>query len=525
MNKKINNKELYYLSLLSIFAFAINFYVASNGVYPVDTFIHYDNGYRILLGDNPIKDYWIVHGLVIDYIQAIFFYIFGNNWNSYLIHSSVFNALITIFSYHILKKLKIEYKYVILIAISISLLAYPVSGSPFLDLHSSFFSLFAFYFAILSVLKKKNYMWGLASFFLCLAFFSKQVPAAYSIVCLSLLNLFFVFNTRNVKIFFYYIAGVLVFLFLFFLILNLRGIKIEEVILQIFLFPQSIGIDRYSTYLLEFKNTILDYKFIHLPLFAIVIINILFLKRNKLYYKSSNFKIFLIITFFTLSSIFHQIYTKNQIYIFFLIPILTGLLIHFVNLSDLKRKDIITYIFLILCFFSTIKYYERFNLDRKFHELANVNKDNSIKLNLFNNKFKNLNWISPYFENPNEEIENIRILYEILKKDKTNKMLISEYNFFSSLLEEKLHSPSRTYDSISFPKKNTKYFIKYKTFFLEKILSNKIKNIYIFEPKIIDKNRINHLIFDYISEDCFEIDNINLLIKRLKIKKCKDLRS
>ena len=83
----------------------------------------------------------------------------------------------------------------------------------------------------------------------------------------------------------------------------------------------------------------------------------------------------------------------------------------------------------------------------------------------------------------------------------------------------------RTYDSISFPKKNTKYFIKYKTFFLEKILSNKIKNIYIFEPKIIDKNRINHLIFDYISEDCFEIDNINLLIKRLKIKKCKDLRS
>ena len=173
MNKKINNKELYYLSLLSIFAFAINFYVASNGVYPVDTFIHYDNGYRILLGDNPIKDYWIVHGLVIDYIQAIFFYIFGNNWNSYLIHSSVFNALITIFSYHILKKLKIEYKYVILIAISISLLAYPVSGSPFLDLHSSFFSLFAFYFAILSVLKKKKLYVGFSLIFFMPCFFFK----------------------------------------------------------------------------------------------------------------------------------------------------------------------------------------------------------------------------------------------------------------------------------------------------------------------------------------------------------------
>ena len=89
-----------YISL-AIISFLINFYVASNGVFPVDTFIHYDYGYRILLGDNPVTDYWIVHGFIIDYIQAIFFKIFGNNWYSYVIHSSIFNVIITLSSYSI----------------------------------------------------------------------------------------------------------------------------------------------------------------------------------------------------------------------------------------------------------------------------------------------------------------------------------------------------------------------------------------------------------------------------------------
>ena len=43
-------------------------------------------------------------------------------------------------------------------------------------------------------------------------------------------------------------------------------------------------------------------------------------------------------------------------------------------------------------------------------------------------------------------------LYEALKNDQANKMLITEYNFFSSILGENLNSPSRTYDDISYPK-------------------------------------------------------------------------
>ena len=81
------NSYKIYISL-AIISFLINFYVASYGVFPVDTFIHYDYGYRILLGDNPVTDYWIVHGFIIDYIHEILFLINHDfpNHDRYLIN-------------------------------------------------------------------------------------------------------------------------------------------------------------------------------------------------------------------------------------------------------------------------------------------------------------------------------------------------------------------------------------------------------------------------------------------------------
>ena len=73
MLENFNYKNFYLIALLILISFVINFYVGSIGVFPVDTFIHYDSGYRILLGDHPVKDYWIVHGFLTDYLQAFFF--------------------------------------------------------------------------------------------------------------------------------------------------------------------------------------------------------------------------------------------------------------------------------------------------------------------------------------------------------------------------------------------------------------------------------------------------------------------
>ena len=253
MFNEIKYKDFSIYASLAAISFCINFYVGSNGVFPVDTFIHYDNAFRILLGDDPVKDYWIVHGFIIDYIQAFFFLIFGNNWYSYIIHSSLFNVIITVFSYCIFRLLKVDLYLAFFVSIAIAFLAYPVSGTPFLDLHSSFFSLFAIYFIIIAIIKDKDFYWFWVSFFLCLAFFSKQVPAIYVIIGISFINLYFTINKKKLNIFVYYCTGAIFFFILLFILLSFRQIPIEDFILQIFLFPQSIGLDRYGSYDLNFK--------------------------------------------------------------------------------------------------------------------------------------------------------------------------------------------------------------------------------------------------------------------------------
>ena len=175
--KKITSWGSYFF--LGIFSFFINYWTGSRGVFSIDTFVHFDSAVRILKHELPIRDFWIVHGLFVDYIQAFLFKIFGVNWKAYIIHGSIFNLVITIFSFKIFRVFEIEKLNAFLLSISISILAYPVSGTPFLDLHSAFFSLISMYLILLFVKKVSYTKLFFAIIFLGLAFFSKQVPAGY----------------------------------------------------------------------------------------------------------------------------------------------------------------------------------------------------------------------------------------------------------------------------------------------------------------------------------------------------------
>ena len=59
---------------LFIVAILINQHYASRGIFPMDGFLHFDTGYRVLNGEYPVRDYWVIHGIIIDYIQAVFFF-------------------------------------------------------------------------------------------------------------------------------------------------------------------------------------------------------------------------------------------------------------------------------------------------------------------------------------------------------------------------------------------------------------------------------------------------------------------
>ena len=62
---------------VALFSFGANFYYSHIGVNPPDNFVLYNGGYRILNGYIPFKDYWLITGPLLDYLNAFFFY---NSW-------------------------------------------------------------------------------------------------------------------------------------------------------------------------------------------------------------------------------------------------------------------------------------------------------------------------------------------------------------------------------------------------------------------------------------------------------------
>ena len=99
------NLNIIQILFLVTFSFFINKYYANFGVEPMDTFVLYNGGYKVLNGLTPFTDYWLTTGPLMDYLNALFFFIGGVSWNTYTIHSSLFNVVITLSTYLFLKNL------------------------------------------------------------------------------------------------------------------------------------------------------------------------------------------------------------------------------------------------------------------------------------------------------------------------------------------------------------------------------------------------------------------------------------
>ena len=77
MNGKLNYSKIFLSFILLILSFYINYYYANKGVYPIDSFSFFDSAFYVTEGQHPIKDFWVISGILLDYVQAIFFYL----WN------------------------------------------------------------------------------------------------------------------------------------------------------------------------------------------------------------------------------------------------------------------------------------------------------------------------------------------------------------------------------------------------------------------------------------------------------------
>jgi len=521
-----NNNLLKKENLLGLFIFlfslSINQYYGNRGIFPADSFAHFDTGFRILLGEYPFKNYWVVSGPAVDYFQAIFFYLFGANWQIYVFHASMFNGFLSLATFVVLRNFKLNIYYCLIYSLLFSVLAYPVSGTPFVDHHSAFFSLLGIYSLILGIKTENKFYWLSLPILLVLAFLSKQVPSSYVIITVILCLGIFLLIKKNYYWIKYFFISLIIFIFLLLVFAKIQGINLSSFIEQYIFYPQTIGSKRIDNFEFSLGSNLGHFKFIYIALIPLLFVNFKKILFEKNYLKNKDFYYFLILIFFTFSLIVHQILTRNQTFIFFLIPILFGFSHVYINLLKLNLKKFLHTLLVLICLFVVIKYHLRFNEGRKFHELNYVNFQLASEGEKIDEKFKGLKWITPRFSNnADKEIDLINEIKTYLSNDRRNKMVMTNYSFFSTILGKKLFSTTRwhIFDGTDYPQKNNKYFVSYKKLLINSIKHNNVEVIYTIDPVK------NSNIYDYINQNCFEEKRITEILVGYKLKQCDEINN
>tara|TARA_E500000178_G_scaffold133231_1_gene133200 strand:+ start:3797 stop:5227 length:1431 start_codon:yes stop_codon:yes gene_type:complete len=462
--------------------------------------LHYDSASRILKGELPVRDYWIVSGLTVDFIQSIFFKIFGVNWFAYTIHSSLFNSLISAIVYVFFLKLEISKIKSFIYALSFATLSYTISGTPFVDLHATYFLLISTLLISCNLSSSQTYIWPTIIFLFFLSFLSKQVPAAYAgIVYAIILTIFFITKKDYKKIIINLILIASLFI-LFYLFLSYFKIDYKNFFIQYIDYPRSIGSNRIFNFEITFVSIFNKFKFVLVPLFYLIFIK--FRSKDSIEKKFE----FFIFASFTIIMLFHQLLTKNQIYIYFLIPLLFAFLEKELDKKNYKLKKIISIVLIIILVFITVKYHFRFNENRKFHELNKEHLSSTVDAEKIHKSLSGLKWKNPiYLGSSLEEIKILNKAQKIIDDPKFKDfILITHYQFFDSISKKNLNAPSKTYttDGTSMPLNNNKYFDYYKNFLQNKIYKTKVNKILFFKHENIPST----VITNYFQDNCFEID-------------------
>jgi hypothetical protein len=512
-------KNIFYLIILAIFSLFANQYIANRGAFPIDSFLIFDAAYNIISGNHPFKDYWLITGPFLDYIQALFFLIFGINWTSYVLHGSVINVLLAIFSFYLFLNIGLKNYYAFVYSISISLLAYPSIGAPFIDHHAVIFCIIACYSISLGILSNKNIFWFLVPIFITFSFLSKQIPSPYFVLLFTIIILIYFYYLKNINknILINLLIGSFLSFALVIFIFIVNKIPVQNFLTQYIYYPFSLGDSRISRLEINFNNLIGQFKFIYLMLIPLVISTFFLAKIKK---KNLIQKKELVVSFLFLGSIgiliYCQLLTKNQVLIFFLIPICAAY-----SHSYTKKyfnKIYLVYFILLIFIFTTVKYHLRYNQDRKFIELVNANFSLSEDASKIDKSLSGLKWITPhYLYSPSDEIDLLIDTKNILLKAKKKKIIITDYQFFSSIINNKFASPNKWYDDLSIPKKDSKYYDTHKNFFLDKIVKNKIKYLY-----FIGKSKNEMYFFkEFIGENkCIIPNQLNELLLEFDINQC-----
>ena len=512
------------LLLIFIYAFYINRISGNYGVVPPDSFGHFDTSYLINKNIFPIRDYWMNSGFLINFIQSYFFYFFGTNWQSYVLHASFFNALIALSSYLFFINLKINYKYSFFYTICVATLFYPTIGTPALYFHSSFFSLISIYSFIICYLKKSKILACLIPIFILIGFLCAQIPSAYIgvLIIFSFLSISF----KEQKLFFFFLLGSALALILLILLLIITKIQFIDFLYQHILFPMSIGGTRFlneSDALSPVSNITLDrvffdFKFIYvfwIPILIITLKNIL--SKHIANYKKNFINIFFLLS--VLLFIFYQLTTNNQLFIYFLIPITAAVLHYNLNVFNIRNK--INFLFILLIIFSTLKYAHRNIIEKRFNDFQLTDMSIFIDAKEISPKLKGLKWVTPLnwglSYDVKKEVEIIKKISVLMKTDNRNKVVMTNFQLFSIISNNKVFLIQHGFfQNGTHPDEKSKFYQYYSRKYNEFLEKNNIEVVYFIDIK---KSFFKKIIKKVCKEGEININEYKIYF--IEINKCK----
>tara|TARA_B100001123_G_C15320132_1_gene1027598 strand:+ start:98 stop:1657 length:1560 start_codon:yes stop_codon:yes gene_type:complete len=511
-------KEIFYIIFLFLFSISFNQYIGYLGVNPIDTF-SFNSGYDILNGHYPFRDYWTITGPFIALTQAFFFKVFNISWFSYVFHASIFNFIFVICTFYTLYNLKLSLHFSFFYSLLVAVLAYPSSGTPYVDHQASYLSIISIYCFILALKTNLKIYWFFLPLVLGISFLTKQTPTAHFSIIIAILSIiYFIFNF-NIKKIIFGIFGFVFFISIFLFILFIANIPLITFFDQYILYPLSIGEGRLDLlFPLEFQRLILRFKLIHFFSLVLIIISIIKVFHDYKFLKSNDFLIIISLVFSSFSLIVHQLMTVNGLYVFFIIPILAAFA-HIYFFRFYKNKNYFLYLLIFLSIGSTIHYANKYIFTRDFADLRKVNKKNAIKADVLDKKLSGLKWITPlYPNNPKEEISQLQEVILIIKDDKRNKSIITDYQFISVILSVYDNSPSQVWfiNHILNQEKESKYFKIYKKFFDKKLKENEVEIIYLIKPLWGG----NEIIDNGLNKDCIKKTKITEILDSYLLKQC-----
>ena len=199
-------KKYTYPLIIFLFSISINQYYGYIGILPIDSFLIFNSGFDLLNGFYPFKDYWTIKEPFIDLLQALFFKVLGVTWFSYVLHASIFNFIISLSTYFILRYFKLSADLSFLYSFCVAALTYPTAGTPFSDHHTLILCILSLYLFFISIKTNNKYFWFFIPFLLGFSFLSKQAPTAYIILIISFLSLIYFSYKRDFSGIFFSIA-------------------------------------------------------------------------------------------------------------------------------------------------------------------------------------------------------------------------------------------------------------------------------------------------------------------------------